>query len=332
MNVIADEREVFAAMRRDLRDSQGRDYVTARRQLRPLYGRVWMEIGAAYGVIVGVLAGLGALDGPGTPWSSVIGFGLAGGLLIGYAINFLSLWFHEAAHFNIHRKKSWNDRLANVLLGPLVMQDIRHYRLVHFRHHGEYGEITDPERSYFQPLDLRFVAASLLGIAALRTLRLRHSVPTPVGRWMPAVGSVLHGVVVVLGLLTAHFAVSLAWMFAIGAVFPFLGAVRQLLEHRQPDADDAADYSRQPHGAYTRVFGDGPLASTLGGAGFNRHLIHHWDANLSSTRFREMERFLEDTALGDFYRGRKTTYGRTFRELFRPTLARPRSARAQPGS
>ena len=48
-----------------------------------------------------------------------------------------------------------------------------------------------------------------------------------------------------------------------------------------------ATYCAACHG--TSAKGDGPLASTLGGAGFNRHLLHHWEPKISYTRFRELE-------------------------------------------
>lgn len=72
------------------------------------------------------------------------------------------------------------------------------------------------------------------------------------------------------------------------------------------------DYSTQPHGAVNRLFGDGPLASTLGGAGFNRHLLHHWEPQISYTRLRELEVYLLRTDAAEGVRMRQSTYLETF--------------------
>jgi fatty acid desaturase len=100
-------------------------------------------------------------------------------------------------------------------------------------------------------------------------------------------------------------------------VLPFLAAVRQILEHRSVAADPRADYRRVDHGVVNRMFGSGPIASTLGGAGFNRHLLHHWDPQVPCTRLAELERYLRGTAFAEVIRSAETTYLRTLRELFR---------------
>lgn len=98
-------------------------------------------------------------------------------------------------------------------------------------------------------------------------------------------------------------------------VFPLFGALRQLLEHRNEGIDPAIDFQTQDHGAYTRMF-SGPLSKTFGGAGFNRHLLHHWEPQVSYTNLPELEAFLEGTELRRVMASRRSTYFRTFRRLW----------------
>lgn len=102
----------------------------------------------------------------------------------------------------------------------------------------------------------------------------------------------------------------------MGVFFPFFIGLRQLLEHRDEFAKGDVDYHRTPHGAVNRMFGSGPLASTFGGAGFNRHILHHWEPQLSYTRLKELEAYLMDTDFADILRSRRTTYVSIFVRLF----------------
>jgi fatty acid desaturase len=59
------------------------------------------------------------------------------------------------------------------------------------------------------------------------------------------------------------------------------------------------------------------VASTFGAAGFNRHLIHHWDPQLSYTVLPEVEKYLMNTIVRDKLIERKTSYIKTFVELWK---------------
>ena len=72
------------------------------------------------------------------------------------------------------------------------------------------------------------------------------------------------------------------------------------------------------------MFGDGLIAQTMGGAGYNRHLMHHWEPGVSYTRLPDLERFLADTPLAAVMARRTTTYGRIFRRLFAGSAAHAR--------
>ena len=126
----------------------------------------------------------------------------------------------------------------------------------------------------------------------------------------------MHGLIIVL-LAWFSWIACVAWVLGVGMAFPAFGALRQLLEHRSPMADPSVDYTKLDHGAYTRMFGDGPIASTFGGAGFNRHLLHHWEPQVSYTRLAELEDFFLSTDLAPILKDRSSTYLQAFRGLFR---------------
>ena len=108
-----------------------------------------------------------------------------------------------------------------------------------------------------------------------------------------------------------------AWFAGLFVVFPALAAVRQLLEHRDALAHDDADYRTVDHGPVTRVFRTGPVTRWFGGAGFDRHLLHHLQPTLSYTRLGAFEGYLLDTEARDTVAGATTTYWRTLRQLWR---------------
>src|SRR5205085_2950295 len=96
-----------------------------------------------------------------------------GALLLGFGQAFIQLFFHEAAHYNLAPGRERNDRLANLFVGAIHGLEIGAYRLVHFEHHRRLGTAMDSERSYFDPLNMRFLAEALLGVKGLRVLMRR---------------------------------------------------------------------------------------------------------------------------------------------------------------
>lgn len=304
-------------------DTRGRAYREFRRGLAPRYARVWSGIALAYlGLGVSMAALTRITD---WPLAGQCVAAACGALVIGYAIAFIGLFIHEAAHYNVATPRSANDRLANLLIGVLVATDVRRYRLVHMQHHKYLGTPQDPERSYFSPLNLRFMVEALTGIRVLRVLLVqrKHLEADARGESEQAffpvtlLGSIgLHAAVVVGCLWLGFWAAALAWAVGTAVVFPFFASLRQLLEHRSRDADAQADYSQIAHGQTNRLFGDGLLASTLGGAGFNRHLLHHWDPAISCTRLREVEQFLLDSDAAGTVRAHQTSYWHAFKGLY----------------
>lgn len=293
-----------------------------RRGLAPRYGVAWAQIAAGWAACFALAGAHAAL----AAWSVVAAVVAAPvfAMAFGFAIAYLQLFLHEAAHRNLHPRRKVNDLLTDLFVSGPVGMDVGSYRPVHFDHHRHLGTPDDTEISYFDPLNIRFVVESLLGVKALRTLRRRSRVlkkkAAPPPSWRKrlvfAYGAALNGALVLFLALGGWWPVACAWIIGVAAFFPFFGALRQLLEHRDELASSDVDYTETVHGAIHRLFGDGMLASTLGGAGFNRHLLHHWDPQVSCTRLRELEEFLMTTPARSFLEEHATTYGQTFRRLY----------------
>jgi fatty acid desaturase len=301
-------------------------YRDFKRTLAPRYALAWAHLLAGHLALALTWAALAAAGDWLPAWAAALCAG-AGAALFGYVFAYINLFFHEAAHFNLARGRRWNDRLANLFIGVLFSQDVRAYRAIHFDHHRYLGTPRDTERSYFEPLNARFFLELLTGVKALKVLlgrdrALRAEAPAgPRTRGyfsgMLLAGLALHGTLLGAALWLGQWTPALAWVAGMAVAYPLFGAVRQVLEHRDEQARNDVDYSRVPHGAYARLFGDGPLASTLGGAGFNRHLLHHWEPQVPYTRLRELEGFLLETELAGTVRARQSSYGRTFLRLLR---------------
>ena len=309
------ETEVFRGLRGSLRDGSGQSYAEMKSGLVTRYAWVWAQLVIAYSVLLGVAGSVVMLQPYLSAWWQVGIAGLLGGIIVGYVVAFIALWLHEAAHFNVHPVRAWNDRLANIFLGPIVLHDVRQYRRIHFGHHRHLGTTSDTERSYFNALNVRYFIESLSGIKVARVLLTRVPSVLPSKEteiylnWAAPAGVLLHLGVIGGGIYAQCYALALTWSFGVFIVYPFLGGLRQVLEHRSYDASPTVDYTQHAHGEYTRVFKGGIFSRTFGGAGFNRHLIHHWDPGISSTCFNDVENFLENSQLRDFYGSRTTTYG-----------------------
>ena len=301
-------------LHRGLVDRDGVSFRDFRRALTPRFGLVWAHIAMGYAALVLVGAGVVLTSGVAP---AAVRIGVAA-LLFGFVQAFIQLFFHEAAHYNLAPGRARNDRLANVFIGALHGLEIGSYRHIHFEHHRRLGTTMDTERTYFDPLNMRFLARALLGAKALEVLSARESaVPDETidrrAAWRQRIAAAIIHVAIVVGAVAAgQGALALGWAIGTLSVMPLFVALRQLLEHRSEDADPGTDYLRVDHGAVNRLFGDGPVASTLGGAGFNRHLLHHWEPQISYTRLRELERFLDGTPAAESLDRRRGTYWRTF--------------------
>jgi fatty acid desaturase len=315
--------DIPIGLKATLVSTDGVPYREFRRGLTPRYGRVWRDIALGYLVMFGLPIALAVLD-PGLPVAAVAAVVVA--LLVGFTMAYINNFFHEAAHHNLHPDRARSDLLTNLLMGWLFGSSIGTYRQIHFQHHRALGTTEDSENSYFDPLGTRYLVEGLFGLKVVRTLRRYRETETKRDKpsrqqgesrlaWMAlcaVTNLAIAGAFVALGSLAA----GAAWLGALLLFFPFFVSLRQVLEHRSEDADPDVDYREIDHGAVNRLFGDGPLANTLGSAGFNRHAIHHWEPNVSYTRLKDIEDYLLTTEVAPLIRNRHTTYSQTFLRLF----------------
>lgn len=311
----------LAGIRRDTLVSRaGVRYNDFKRSLTPRYGHVWFEL--LCGHIALILTTVGIVTAY-RDWPSLAALIIVvGAMSFGYGLAFIVLFFHEAAHYNIARDRALNDRLANIFIGLFLGQSVGAYRSTHFDHHRFLGMPTDTEHTYFDPLNVTFIAESLTGLKTLKRLAARNQAAGAGTGSLLVPGALLHLSIVALALRLGHWPLAVAWTLAVVIVFPFLAALRQLLEHRSEQAKPEVNYSVVPHGAVNRMFGSGPVASTFGGAGFNRHMLHHWEPQISCTRLRDLERFLRDTPAAHVMEQGTTSYASIFLRLMGSRLVR----------
>ena len=306
-----------ASMRRVL-DSRGHSYVDIRPSWRPRFGVAYRDLAVGWAVLVGVVGGMIAMQ----EFSSTGAWVMVpvASLAVGGALHHLFLFLHEASHFNLARDRQRNDRIANLLIGPLLGQSVAQYRRVHFVHHRQLGTPDDSERSYFEALNLASLLRSLTGVrlveVALQRLRQGSGSADASDPSFAIAAGVLHACVVLFALAGGQLPLAVAWSSGILVILPFLSSTRQTLEHRSETARADVDYASVAHGETNRIFGDGLVAKLLGGAGFNRHLLHYWDPQLSYTRLPDLEAFLMETELAGSLDRARTTYGRAFIRLF----------------
>src|SRR5256885_17183745 len=89
-------------------------YSDWRNSLRPNYKIVYRDILLGYAALIAIL-----LLSTFFPAAGLIFFVLKIGfcsLLLGLLLAYLSLFLHEAGHYNLHANKKTNDRLAMILL------------------------------------------------------------------------------------------------------------------------------------------------------------------------------------------------------------------------
>jgi fatty acid desaturase len=317
----------FGGLRSHLVNGRGERLVDFLKTLEPSYARVYFDIALGYGVLIATMVVACLAQARSYPWPIVT---LLGAVSVGFWSNYLIAFIHEGTHWNLASRRRTNDIIADVGLSWLNGMEIGFYRRVHFEHHRSLGLTNDSEYSYFFPLNSKFLFKGLFGIRAAETIlsyRAKTDGTAPAAATKPRanmrafyiefVCALAAHAAIVAGLWwNGYSAASAAWVFGIGGVMPMLASMRQILEHRADDADRSANFFLTDHGAVTRHFGDGAFANAFGSAGFNRHLLHHWEPQVSYTRLADLERFLIDTPMGPILDRRRSTYSETFRRLF----------------
>ncbi|KAF1684807.1 fatty acid desaturase [Pseudoxanthomonas broegbernensis] len=317
----------FGRIRREIRNGENIALDDFIKTLAPRYWVVYRDIGAGYVLILATVILAAIAEQGGMPIAAVA---LISGLTIGYWIAYLQLFIHEGAHWNLAEDRARSDLLANLLIAWWAGQEINAYRKIHFQHHRSLGKTDDSERTYFSPLNPAFIMKGISGLLVLAVFTTRRSIVDTkvqarekqsagglsIRACVIAAGVAIHATIVSTMLYLGLWGVAIGWVMGVGAFFPFFGAMRQLLEHRSDLASSAIDYTSTDHGPHTRMFSDNWFDRTFGGAGFNRHLLHHWLPMISYTRLGDLENFLLGTSLKSIIESRRTTYFRAFRKLF----------------
>lgn len=307
---ITDYSSDFSGLRKLINSelSEG-TYVGLRQSLKPRFVLVWLDLALTHLLFLGSLYGAAMSKS----WIQAPMWALA----IGLTLHRLSLFLHEAAHFNVGRTKRSNDLLTDVLVSPFVLTSISAYRPGHMLHHRHLGTASDPERSYQHPLNPKFLISGLVGLRVVEVVRSRESGNASLrslrGVAVPAIGVVIYMGLFAWGLSRSNWQYSLALVAGVVSIFPMIGSLRQLLEHRA----DRDNFLSPSGSAVTRSFPTAPLGWLLGAAGFNRHLAHHWDPGISYTRLRHLESCLINTSAEPIVEARRNGYFVTFLSLWK---------------
>ena len=319
---LLDEKK-FHSIKSVLVNNEGLSYHDFKKTLQPNYPKIGFDIAAGWILIVAcVIVGL-LINQIESIWIKIL-LSLADSMLLGFVVNYLSNFFHEAAHYNIAPDKNKNDLIANCFLGILQAQHIKQYRIVHWQHHVHIGTPEDTEYSYFSALTFRFFMESLTGTRAVRIFLSRsksNAANEQTGNekkqklQMLFAGIIFHIVVLVIFIFTKQYWLAGIWLVGFGTFFPFFGSLRQLLEHRGEWASKKTDYSKTAHGRLTRIFSGSAFAAAFGSAGFDRHLLHHLEPQISYTNLSQLEKFLRQTSIGTQIKKQKTSYYKAFIKL-----------------
>lgn len=305
----------------DVVNHSGKTYAVLRKELKPSYKKVLWDIlkGYIFLLLIFLANLLFIKTGHFNPFFAVP----LSALLAGYVLAYLHLFIHAAAHYDLHPDKRKNDLLSDLFIGVLFGIAQEKYRKIHWLHHIHLGKKEDSEHSYFNELNLPFIIKCITGIHTLSVIVSRiktggKQASKKTSLAYPLYLLLFHSVLLSVLFFSGGWPLVLIWLGALVIVFPLLATLRQLMEHRDVNASGKIDYSTADHGKISRLFGGGPLDSSFGAAGFNRHLLHHWDPSVSYTRLQEVEDFLlqcPETAV--IVKESKTSYLKTFVALFK---------------
>ncbi|MDQ1381366.1 MAG: hypothetical protein QOJ71_2085 [Actinomycetota bacterium] len=315
---IHDHSDVFAPLRTQIVTVDGHTYRELRSDLEARWPRVWAELAATIVTVAVLPVASARIERRLGRWGVLVAPIAAAA--VGTTVHRLGHFLHEGAHFNVAPDKAINDRVTNATVGVVVLTDVRAYRPIHMVHHRKLGQVDDPERGYFERFNGRFVFRGISGARVMFSMRQRLAAAETEGsrpsKLVPLAGAALHAGVVIGLLRAGRRGSAAAWAIGIGGVYPLLNSTRQLLEHRDESDDLDETPADAPARALTRMFTKGPLSPIIGGVGFNRHLLHHWDASVSYTRLRELEQRLQSTDAGPILVARQGSYSETLRRMW----------------
>jgi len=295
-------------------------YSSFRNTLKPYYSKVFFDIlkGYIFLILISASAIILYKKFPFLWWIILP----ISSILTGYTAAYLALFIHEAGHYHINPDKKKNEILATIFLCLPFGLSLPAYRKIHWQHHLHLGTPNDTETSYFNHLTNLFLLESLTGIHLLRVM-IKKNKPCLLtkqqinsSRLMLAAGIIFHTLIILFSILSSNYLFIMTWILGFGIFFPFFATIRQVLEHRDELAHHATNFNIQQHGKISRLFYHTILTSSFGSAGFTRHLIHHWDPQISYTRLKDVEDFLsgcDKTAA--ILKSSKTTYTDVFKKL-----------------
>ena len=302
-------------------NTNGLSYAEYRKTLKPGYLTTWLHI--AGGLLILVL--LSAAEFfitrrfPGWFWLTIPVFSI----LLWFCIAYISLFIHEAGHFYLHPDKKTNDILANIFLCSWMGLDIKAYRKIHWQHHMHLATPEDTENSYFNPLRLSFILETLTGIHLLRVITSKSNKEflgkslTKRATYMLLTGMFINLAILLFAFFSHQWPFAISWILAMIIFFPFFATIRQVLEHRDELALKEKNYYKSSRNKVSRLFSGSLFSRLFGPAGFNKHMIHHWDPHLPYTTLGRVEKFLlHCPRTSSMIESSRTTYFSVFKKIF----------------
>jgi fatty acid desaturase len=306
-----------------LKDNNGLSYFAFRQKLKPMFYKVWLQMMLC--LLMMFLPILFFLETVNSS-TAIILIPLCS-LWSAYWIHAYGCFFHEAAHFNIHKNKIMNDIIANLLLSPFLGMLVKNYRLSHWEHHKHLGTVKDTEISYMSSLSATNLLQVVTGVYHVKIiLRYVQNFKTVGSQAQKKSIStiflitllltiIVQVIISLLMLMYVSVAAGLSWIIAYFFLYPMLAKIRQTLEHRR--LDENAPIRAMECQAVNRLFGNNFFSRYFGAAGFNRHLLHHYDPSISYTNFDELELFLKNTPIAEELDAKRSTYKVIFGKLLK---------------
>ena len=305
----------------DVISSEGLSYTKFRQTLKPDYSKTWLHIISGLLSLSALLYIFIIVEDKIPNWYilTIPVFSI----LAGFIIAFINLFVHEAGHYYLHRDKKTNDLMANIFLCSWTGLHIKVYRRIHWLHHQHLATDSDPEHSYFHALSGKFILETISGIHVLRILLNKnntHVIEKESRKRsfiMLLIGLILNSTFLFAAIWFNHYQLAIVWILAMLVFFPFFATVRQLIEHRDELAASDNAFYNSPKRKTSRLFTNSIFSILLGSAGFNKHMIHHWDPVLPFTALEKVEVFLADCdKTKEIIKESKTTYFAAIKKLW----------------
>ena len=199
----------------------------------------------------------------------------------------LSEWFHEATHWNLLPDRRWNDRLADLLIGPFNGTRVQSNRPAHFQHHAarEYFGPEDPDtakaaattrrelrQGLFRDLTGQTALSAFTRAAGMSATGTSAAGPGAAGknratgewRWLGAL-AVLHGVGFAASVAVGRWELYPLYFGSLLTLYPVANRLRLYAQHAEVGPDgtvhlNGSTASRTCHaGLLEQVLLHGPM-------------------------------------------------------------------------